>query len=228
MSGSDHDDGYKMSDGFDDLKSEPRPVLAYPFETAPEPGSGEAQTIAPGVLWLRMPLGGSLKFINVWALEDGDGWTIVDTGLRTEATAAGWRAAFAGALAGKPVSRVICTHMHPDHVGMAGWIARKFGARLWMTRLEYITCRMLAADTGREAPEDGLRFFRAAGWDEAALENYRARFGGFGKGLYPLPDSYHRLSDGDEVRVGAPRLAGGGGRPVIRRNTPASIARRSI
>jgi len=192
-----------MSDGFD-APDPPRPVLRYPFEHVPEAGTGEAVEIAPGLFWLRMPLAGSLKAINVWALEDGEGWTIVDTGLRTHESAQGWRAAFAGALAGKPVTRVICTHMHPDHVGLAGWILRKFpDARLWMTRLEYITCRMLTADTGREAPEDGVRFFKAAGWDESSIETYRTRFGGFGRGLYPLPDSYHRLSDGDVVTIGA-------------------------
>ncbi len=193
-----------MSDGFDEPPEEARPVLVYPFETVPEAGSGQAVEIAPGVLWLRMPLGGSLKAINVWALDDGAGWTLVDTGLRTKETADGWRAAFGGVLAGKPVTRVICTHMHPDHVGMAGWILRKFpGARLWMTRLEYITCRMLSADTGREAPEDGVRFYKAAGWEEGPIETYRQRFGGFGRGLYPLPDSYRRLGDGDEVRIGS-------------------------
>lgn len=193
-----------MADGFDDLPDEPRPVLTYPFEARPDAGSGQAVEIAPGVLWLRMPLGGALQAINVWALEDDGGWTIVDTGIRTDATAAGWRAAFEGVLGGKPVVRVICTHMHPDHVGMAGWILRKFpDARLWMSRLEYITCRMLAADTGREAPEDGVRFYRAAGWDEAPIETYRARFGGFGKGLYPLPDSYRRICEGEVIRIGA-------------------------
>ncbi|MDP9102828.1 MAG: MBL fold metallo-hydrolase [Pseudomonadota bacterium] len=192
-----------MNDGFSDQEREPRPLLAYPFETIPEAGSGQAVEVAPGVLWLRMPLGGALKAINVWALADGEGWTIVDTGIRSQETAQGWRDAFSGVLGGKPVVRVLCTHMHPDHVGMAGWILRKFPeARLWMTRLEYITCRMLAADTGREAPEDGVRFFKAAGWDEAPIETYRQRFGGFGRGLYPLPDSYHRISDGDVVRIG--------------------------
>jgi glyoxylase-like metal-dependent hydrolase (beta-lactamase superfamily II) len=61
---------------------------------------------------------------------------------------------------------------------------------------------MLVADTGREAPEDGIRFFRAAGWDEEAIENYKARFGGFGKAIYQLPDSYRRMSDGDVFEVG--------------------------
>jgi len=192
-----------MSAGLDEPEP-PRPALSYPFDHAPEAGTGETVAVAPGLLWLRMPLAGSLKAINVWAIEDGAGWTIVDTGLRTHESAQGWRNAFASALAGKPVTRVICTHMHPDHVGLAGWILRKFpDARLWMTRLEYITCRMLTADTGREAPEDGVRFYKAAGWDDASIEAYRTRFGGFGRGLYPLPDSYHRLTDGDTVQIGA-------------------------
>jgi glyoxylase-like metal-dependent hydrolase (beta-lactamase superfamily II) len=92
--------------------------------------------------------------------------------------------------------------MHPDHIGMAGWLTRKFQCRMWISRLEYLMCRSLAADTGREAPADALTFYKAAGWDEDAIETYRARFGGFGRGLHALPDSFQRLSDGDQVRIG--------------------------
>jgi glyoxylase-like metal-dependent hydrolase (beta-lactamase superfamily II) len=192
-----------MRDGLEEDATEPRrPKLVYPFETVPEQGTGDAVEVAPGVLWLRQPLGGSLQFINVWAIADGEGWAIVDTGVQTKETSQAWRAAFAGALGGKPITRVICTHLHPDHVGLAGWIVRKFDCRLWMTRLEYFQCRMLVADTGREAPEDGVRFFKAAGWDEDAIENYKARFGGFGKAIYALPDSYRRLSDGEDFDIG--------------------------
>ena len=179
-----------------------RPRLVYPFETVPETGSGQAVEVAPGVLWLRQPLDGMLGFINVWAIADGEGWAVVDTGVQTKETAQAWRAAFAGALEGRPITRVIVTHLHPDHVGLAGWIARKFSARLWMTRLEYFQCRMLAADTGREAPEDGVRFFHAAGWDEEGIDTYKAKFGGFGKAIYQLPDSYRRMVDGEVFRIG--------------------------
>ena len=149
-----------------------------------------------------MPLPLSLNHINVWALEDGDTWTVVDTGMQTTEAAAAWQTAFSGALRGRPVGRVICTHMHPDHVGMAGWLTRRFDCRLWMTRLEYVTCRMLAADTGREPPAEAVRFYRAAGWDEEAIEDYKARFGGFGKHIHALPDSFRRISDGEEIAVG--------------------------
>jgi glyoxylase-like metal-dependent hydrolase (beta-lactamase superfamily II) len=148
-----------------------------------------------------MPLPFALSHINIWALQDGDGWTIVDTGLHSADTLAAWRSAFAGPLLGRPVVRVITTHMHPDHIGMAGWLTREFECRLWMTRLEYLSCRATVADTGREAPAEALRFYRASGWDEAAIERYRQRFGGFGEDIYELPDSFRRVSDGDELWI---------------------------
>lgn len=176
-------------------------VLTYPFDATPEPG--QALEVAPGVRWLRMRLPmPALNHINVWALEDGAGWTLIDTGMDLPDTVSGWQSALSGPLGARPVVRVICTHMHPDHIGMAGWLTRQHECRLWTTRLEYVTCRMLVADTGREAPADGVRFYRAAGWDDAALEHYRARFGGFGRAVYALPDSYRRVVDGEEVAIG--------------------------
>lgn len=190
-----------MRDGFEETyESPPRPKLTYPFEHGPK--TGEAVDLAPGVKWLRMPLGGALAFINVWAIEEDGGWAIVDTGMGGDMTRQAWRKAFEGPLGGKPVTRVFVTHMHPDHIGMAGWLTRKYGCRLWISRLEFLMCRSLAADTGREAPKDALDFYRAAGWDEEQIESYRARFGGFGKSLHALPDSFQRLSDGDEITIG--------------------------
>ena len=187
-----------------DSSHEPASVtaeLTYPFAAAPAPG--HTQRVAPGLLWLRMPLPFSgLDHINLWALEEASGWTLVDTGMQTPDTAAHWQQAFAGSLAGRPATRVICTHMHPDHVGMAGWLTRQYDCRLWMTRLEYLTCRVLVADTGREAPPDGVRFYHAAGWDAAALAAYEARFGAFGKAVHALPDSYRRIVDGEELLIG--------------------------
>lgn len=178
------------------------PELVYPAGTPPAPGS--AVDIAPGVLWLRMPLPFALSHINVWALRDGEGWAIVDCGVHTSATQAAWSQLLAadGALQGRPVTRVLATHMHPDHVGMAGWLTDRFDCPLWMTRLEYLTCRVLAADTGREAPADGVRFYRRAGWTPQDLATYRARFGGFGQMIHRMPDSFHRLADGDVIRIG--------------------------
>ena len=190
-----------MSDGLEDVEAARKPVLVYPFE-APPP-RGRMLEVAPGVHWIRMPLPYALNHINLWALDDGEGWAIVDTGVSTEATAAVWRELFANAPDQRPLTRVFVTHMHPDHVGMAGWLTRKFGVRLWMTRLEYLSCRVTVSDTGREAPPDATTFFHRAGWSDAAIESYVVRFGNFGKHIHALPDSYRRLQDGETLRIGA-------------------------
>ena len=181
------------------------PVSALTYISQPAPQPGQAVAVAPDVNWLRMPLPVALNHINLWALKDKDGWTLIDTGMQTPETAAAWQSAFSGPMAGLPVRRVICTHMHPDHTGMAGWLTRRFECQLWMTRLEYLTCRVLVADTGREAPADAVRFYHAAGWDADAIEHYKARFGGFGKMVYALPDSYRRIIDGEELMIGGVR-----------------------
>ncbi|HEY0051858.1 MAG TPA: MBL fold metallo-hydrolase [Caulobacteraceae bacterium] len=188
-----------------------RAVLTYPCAAPPQPG--DAVEVADGVLWLRLPLPFSLDHINVWALRDGDGWTLVDSGLATPASEDGWLKAFAGPLGGRPVRRMIVTHMHPDHVGTAGWICDRFDAPLLMTRLEYLTCRSLVADTGRPAPEQGVRFLRAAGWDEAQLQDYRDRFGMFGRGVRDFPDGFERMTDGDVLNIDGRgwRVVGGNG-----------------
>lgn len=178
-----------------------KPVLDYPC--GEPPGPGEVREVAPGVLWLRMSLPFSLTHINLWAVRDGSGWAIFDTGLKNEDTFTGWRTLLApGGPLADGITRVFVTHMHPDHVGMAGWLTSRFDVRLWMTRLEYLNCRVLVADTGREAPPDGLRFYRQAGWDDEALEHYRTRFGNFGKSTYALPESYRRIRGNETIRIG--------------------------
>jgi glyoxylase-like metal-dependent hydrolase (beta-lactamase superfamily II) len=175
------------------------PLLTYPIAA---PAIGGVTEVAPGVRWVRLPLAGPLGHINVWALADGDGWTLVDTGVGSPDSIAAWEALLATPPFARPLRRVIVTHMHPDHVGLAGWFTRRFGVPLWMSRLEYLTCRVTAADTGREPPPDALRFYRAAGWDDAQLAAYRERFGRFGRYIHAMPDSYQRLSDGQRLRIG--------------------------
>lgn len=177
-------------------------ALTYPLTQEPGTGDGSAVELAPGVLWLRMPLFAALPWINVWALADAGGWTIVDTGLKSPRTLEAWEQALGGALGGRPVVRVIVTHLHPDHAGMAGWLAERCHAPLWMTQTEYLTCRLMAADTGRKAPAESVAFLRGAGWDDEAIERYKARFGAFGEMIYPLPAAYRRLVSGETIRIG--------------------------
>lgn len=182
-------------------KSETVSGLVYPFGKKANPTPGEPVQVADGVYWVRFSMPMSLDHINLWLLEDGDGWTIVDTCLNISSAREQWETLFAGFMGGRPVKRVICTHLHPDHVGLAGWICERFDCELWMSREEFLMCRSLVGDTGRPAPDVAIRFYRAAGYDEEQLDAYRERFGSFGSAVSTLPDSYLRLQDGETILI---------------------------
>lgn len=178
-----------------------REEVLYEFDVRPE--VGETMPVAPGILWLRMPLPFALGHINLWLVSEVDGWTVIDSGVFTEVTRDVWRKTFGGAMNSRPVQRVITTHLHPDHAGCAGWLTEEFGVDLWMPREEYLLCRILVADTGRPAPIAGVRFYKAAGFAPESMSQYQKMFGMFGKYVAPLPESYMRLKDGDRLRIGA-------------------------
>ncbi len=182
------------------LNAPPPSGLTYPFKMVPE--SGATIEIAPGVLWVRMKMPSRLNHINVWCLEEEDGWTLVDTGLNNEDTQAAWEEIFEKRLSGKPVKRLIVTHLHPDHIGLAGWITRKFDVELWMSRTDFLMCKMLVLDTGADIPAAAIRFYQKAGLPEEAIDVYRKRFGGFGRSVYKLPASYRRIVDGEAIKIG--------------------------
>lgn len=175
--------------------------LQYPLGKDWFPSAGEFHEVAPGVHWLHMPLPYALDRINLWLLEDGDGWTIVDTGLDLPESRKIWQAAEQGVMQGKPVHRIIVTHLHPDHVGLAGWLCERFDCPLWMSREEFLMCRNLVQDTGQPAPQVALDFYHAAGYDAEQLENYRNRFGQFGEHIHTPPGSFHRMKEGDVLEI---------------------------
>lgn len=177
--------------------------LTYPLgRTGPEPGGLIA--LADGVGWTRLPVPGSLNHINIWLLEDEGGIAIVDTGLNIAPSREAWEALFAGPLAGRAVTRILCTHFHPDHIGLAGWLAGRFGVRLWMTRGEWLFARMLTADIRDVPPPEAFAYWRAAGWEEDRIAAEAAKgWGRFAAMVSPVPVSMVRIQDGDVVRIGA-------------------------
>ena len=167
------------------------------YEHRSRPKEGETLSMADGITWLRMPLPMSLNHINLWLLRDDQGWVIVDTGLDTSTSRDIWRTTFETAMGNDPATHVIATHLHPDHVGCAGWLVREFDVDLWMTREEYMLCRLLTGDTGRDATDEAIRFYRAAGFSGEQLELYKENFGMFGRVVGELPLSYKRMQDGE-------------------------------
>ncbi|MBR0552403.1 MBL fold metallo-hydrolase [Stakelama marina] len=180
--------------------------LTYPFgDRAPE--LGDLIPVAPGIGWGRLPLRGSLGHVNVYALDDGaggDAVTLVDSGMNLGRCKKHWKAIFDGPLAGREVLRVIGTHMHPDHVGLAGWLCERFDCRLWMTRGEWLTIRMLAADARDETPAEMIAFWQGAGWTDEQIETAAAKgWGRIAQIITPLPLGYRRIGDGETIAIGS-------------------------
>lgn len=173
--------------------------LRYPFPAPPEPGT--ASGVADGVFWVRLALPMALDHVNVFVLDDGDGWTVFDTGFDTAATRDAWGQLLAGPLRGKPVRRVIASHHHPDHIGLAGWFQGQ-GAELWTTRTAWLTARMLVLDEQDRPSGETLDFWRRAGMDARLLaQRAQERPFNFSDCVAPLPLGFHRLVDGSVLQA---------------------------
>lgn len=175
--------------------------LSYPF--AAFPAQGQFKPVAPGVYWIRMPLPFSLDHINLWALEDDEGWTLIDTGLYSQDCVDRWQLLLDNWPDKRPVRRVIVTHMHVDHVGMAGWFSEHLGCSLWMAREEYLQARMTLAEAGQPLPQAWRQFYQRAGWNLEAIEDFETSARRSAQHFYPLPSSYRRLRDGEYIAIGA-------------------------
>ncbi len=172
--------------------------LDYPF--ASPPSLGEAFEVRPGCLWLRMPLPFALDHINLWMLEDGDGWTIVDTGFNLPATQDAWDKIFAHH--GARIKRVIVTHCHPDHFGLAGWLTRRFGVAMWMPQAEFLAGHALYAETSGHGTERTLELFTAHGLETARQQSMNQRGNSYRRGVYDPPLQYRRIHGNDVITIG--------------------------
>lgn len=166
------------------------------------PAEGAATEVAEGVLWMRLPLPMALDHVNVYALDDGDGWTVVDTGVDSRRSRAIWEALLAGPLGGRPVRRVLLTHHHPDHVGLAGWFAAR-GARIAASRTSWLLARMLVLDVQAVPDAPTLAYWRAAGMADDVLEARRAgRPFNFADMVHPIPLGFERVEDDEPFAAG--------------------------
>jgi glyoxylase-like metal-dependent hydrolase (beta-lactamase superfamily II) len=161
--------------------------------------------VAEGILWLRLPLPMALDHVNVYALADADGWTLIDTGMNSRKTRDIWEAALAGPLAGKTVARVLLTHHHPDHVGLVGWFQDR-GAELLTTRTAWLYARMLTLDVQDRPSAESLQFYQRAGTSpEMLAKRANERPFNFADMVAPMPLGFTRVEEGETLTLGGRR-----------------------
>ncbi len=187
------------------------PTLHFPV-TEPPP-FGVPQEVAPGVLWLRLPLPFRLDHVNVYLIEDGDGWALLDTGIGDARTRDIWEAVLAGPLRGRRLTRLIVSHFHPDQVGLAGWLARRDGLELWMPQSEYLFSLALQYAPADLGAESWRVFYRRHGLDEVVTGRVLERGHFYLRITTGVPSSFHRIRQDDTLTIGGRRFVvhtGGG------------------
>lgn len=172
-------------------------------QPATRPAPGKVVEIAPGLLRACMPLPGPPSHVNCWLLEDGEGWLVVDTGRGDAATRGWWECIFAtNALGGRPVTRVLVTHFHPDHVGLAGWLCAEWNAPLLMPRSEWQRTRLLLAEDDALLLAGVLALLRRAGASASHLAWVAAEGLMYRGSVLPPPATYRPIAEGETLRIG--------------------------
>lgn len=163
--------------------------------------SGPMVTMSTGLMGMRLPLPFALDHVNIWLLRDDDGWTLIDTGIDDAPTRNFWTEKLEGGLEGRPLQRLIGTHFHPDHMGLAGWLCSQTGASFLATRTEWLTARALVHDVSDEFVDVGRRFDHAAGLDLERIDKRAQRGNLYRTRAGAPPASYNRVSEGDDLLI---------------------------
>jgi glyoxylase-like metal-dependent hydrolase (beta-lactamase superfamily II) len=188
--------------------------LDFAFPAPPAPGF--TIEVAPGILWARLALPFLLDHVNIYFVDDGNGWALIDTGLGNKATQAAWQPLLDGVLMDRPLTRIIATHFHPDHVGAAGFLLKRFDVPLTMSATEYLQCLNLHLDPGALEAEHHRRFYLDHGLDAETTQSVVTSGHAYLRLLSGLPPTYHRVVAGDVLRIGGREfdvLTGGGHSP---------------
>lgn len=189
-------------------------VPRYPFADAP--GPGQIFEVAPGIFWARIPLPFQLNHVNVYLIQDDEGWAIVDTGIAQDDAKAAWEALLSGPLAGRTITKVIITHYHPDHIGLAGWLCERFNVSLLTSQASYLSCINLALDPGALEARPYRDFYMQHGLTEEMASIVSTQGHAYQRMVAPLPLTFRRLVAGDHLLLGGRRfnvLSGDGHAP---------------
>ena len=174
--------------------------LDYPWHEAPEPG--RVTEVQAGVFWIRMPLPFALDHINLWIVEEDDGWTLIDTGMDTPETQNIWVQLFAGHFSGKPAKRVICTHHHPDHMGLSGWLTDRYGIPLYTTQREWEAFHVWERLDQTSLVDMMRRFYMSGDVPEQRRESDLRRRTSFRTTVRLKPHGFSAISDGSAFLAG--------------------------
>jgi glyoxylase-like metal-dependent hydrolase (beta-lactamase superfamily II) len=174
--------------------------LRFPYPDAPD--HGVVFEICDDILWLRLPLPFQLDHVNVYLVRDHDAWVIIDTGISIDASRAAWDNLFNTTLRGFKISKVIATHFHPDHIGLAGWLCDRFQTPLLTSLSSYMSCRVISLDPHTyESPRNRF-FYSSHGLDDEAAQIVSTSGHAYLRWVEPLPETFRRLVMGDVLRFG--------------------------
>lgn len=186
-------------------------TLTFPFDEPPE--TGTVREVAPGILWTRIPLPFRLDHVNIYLIEDGDGWAVLDTGIADQPTRDVWDALAAGPLKGRRLTRLIVTHFHPDHIGLAGWLCEKHGLELLTSQTCYLGCINISLSPNALEAEPYQKFYLKHGMPADRARRVSTNGHAYLRMVTPLPPTFHRVVAGDTLVIGGRRfevLAGDG------------------
>ncbi|PNE01756.1 hypothetical protein A15D_02684 [Alcanivorax sp. MD8A] len=173
--------------------------LQYPFTDLPS--AGTRFKVAEGVYWLRFPLPFALDHINLWLLEDGDGWTVVDTGLGVRSSQKIWDTLLNEQLDGKPLTRIVVTHYHPDHLGMAGWLQQRCQAPVVTSAGEWALASMICASSDEQSISGFKAFLGSHGLGGEVLDQVAGKGNGFRRVVRPMPENPQLIGAGDSLTI---------------------------
>lgn len=175
--------------------------INFPYETPP--AEGDAIEVAPGILWMRLPLPMALNHVNVYALDDGDGWIIIDTGYHSKRGVKLWETLLQGPLSAKPVKKVLMTHHHPDHIGNVGWFQKEHGVELISTRTAWLYARMMVLDTHDEWAPELAAFYKSTGMEKTIYEErLNSKAFNYADIVHPMPLGFTRIRQDDVLTIG--------------------------
>jgi glyoxylase-like metal-dependent hydrolase (beta-lactamase superfamily II) len=176
------------------------PGLTFPF--AEPPATGQVTQVAPGILWTRIPLPFRLDHINVYFIEDGDGWAVLDTGIAGEPTRSVWQALLAGPLAGRRLTRLIVSHFHPDHIGLAGWLCERFDLPLLTSLSGYLGCLNISLSPGASEAKPYRDFYLRHGMTPETADLVATHGHAYLRMVSPLPPTFSRVVDQEVLTIG--------------------------